>query len=151
ETVSGSPAPRGRLARRAADAHALCGGRRTRCASGARRRNAGDRRGLRIPRRRPSGDPVGRGCDRRIARRRASVDPRALARSRDGSRLVNRLPSPLRRRLLKLLAAAPLAASVRGTAGVRPSNRLLVLVFLYGGNDGYNTWVPYADPLYYRV
>ena len=64
---------------------------------------------------------------------------------------MNPLPSPLRRRLLKLLAAAPLAASVRGIAGVRPSNRLLVLVFLYGGNDGYNTWVPYADPLYYRV
>jgi uncharacterized protein (DUF1501 family) len=27
----------------------------------------------------------------------------------------------------------------------------LVLVFLYGGNDSYNTWVPYTDPTYYRV
>jgi len=28
---------------------------------------------------------------------------------------------------------------------------LLVLVFLYGGNDSYNTWVPYTDQTYYRV
>jgi uncharacterized protein (DUF1501 family) len=27
--------------------------------------------------------------------------------------------------------------------------RLLVLVFLHGGNDGFNTWVPYTDSLYY--
>jgi uncharacterized protein (DUF1501 family) len=25
------------------------------------------------------------------------------------------------------------------------------MVFLYGGNDGYNTWVPYADDTYYKV
>jgi uncharacterized protein (DUF1501 family) len=31
------------------------------------------------------------------------------------------------------------------------NNRLLVLVFLYGGNDSYNTWVPYTDQTYYRV
>jgi hypothetical protein len=26
-----------------------------------------------------------------------------------------------------------------------------VLVFLYGGNDAFNTWVPYTDETYYRV
>jgi uncharacterized protein (DUF1501 family) len=25
------------------------------------------------------------------------------------------------------------------------------MVYLYGGNDGYNTWVPYADSLYYKL
>ena len=55
-----------------------------------------------------------------------------------------------RRRILQALAAAPLALSLpAGAAPARP--RLLVLVFLYGGNDAYNTWVPYADPLYYQV
>src|SRR5688572_5634785 len=74
-----------------------------------------------------------------------------------------------RRSLLKALAAAPLAASVPAWASpspgdARPSpsplgegrgggqpNRLLVLVFLYGGNDSFNTWVPYADATYYAV
>jgi uncharacterized protein (DUF1501 family) len=57
-----------------------------------------------------------------------------------------------RRRLLQALAAAPLAASIVSRASLPiPDHRLLVLVFLYGGNDGFNTWVPYADPLYYRV
>jgi uncharacterized protein (DUF1501 family) len=55
-----------------------------------------------------------------------------------------------RRRILQSLAAAPLALSLRGRAAPAGS-RLLVLVYLHGGNDGYNTWVPYADPLYYRV
>lgn len=57
-----------------------------------------------------------------------------------------------RREFLAALGAAPLAwgtgASAQGPAARTP---LLVLVFLYGGNDGYNTWVPYTDPLYYRV
>ena len=36
-------------------------------------------------------------------------------------------------------------------AGAAPvGNRTLVLVTLYGGNDGLNTVVPYADPAYYR-
>jgi len=36
-----------------------------------------------------------------------------------------------------------------GTAGAtRPSGRTLVLVTLYGGNDGLNTVVPYEDPHY---
>ncbi|MEP7068634.1 MAG: DUF1501 domain-containing protein [Usitatibacter sp.] len=61
------------------------------------------------------------------------------------------MTSSARRNVLKALAAAPLAAACPGLAAAPPSNGLLVLVFLYGGNDGYNTWVPYADPLYYRV
>ena len=55
-----------------------------------------------------------------------------------------------RRTLLKALAAAPLAATLPAMAAPAP-NRLLVLVFLYGGNDAYNTWVPYTDTTYYRV
>ena len=58
--------------------------------------------------------------------------------------------SPARRRLLQALAAAPLAASLPLAAASRRP-RLLVMVFLYGGNDAYNTWVPYTDELYYRV
>ena len=62
-----------------------------------------------------------------------------------------KIDSKTRRRFLQALAAAPLAASVNGwTQAARP-DRLLVMVFLYGGNDNFNTWVPYADPLYYRV
>lgn len=57
-----------------------------------------------------------------------------------------------RRELLKALAAAPLAVSVPGLArAAEGPSRLLVLVFLYGGNDGYNTWVPFADRAYYQV
>ena len=58
-----------------------------------------------------------------------------------------------RRQVLKALAAAPLAVTAPRLASARApgSGRLLVLVFLHGGNDGYNTWVPYADPLYYDV
>ena len=55
-----------------------------------------------------------------------------------------------RRRLLQALAAAPLAASLPlAAANAHTGSRLLVLVFLYGGNDNYNTWVPYTDPDYY--
>jgi len=60
--------------------------------------------------------------------------------------------SPQRRRLLRGLAAAPLAASLAPWAvAAAPAQRLLILVFLYGGNDGFNTWVPYANPMYFRV
>jgi len=55
-----------------------------------------------------------------------------------------------RRALLKALAAAPLAATL-GAHGAAAEHRLLVLVFLYGGNDAFNTWVPYTDATYYRV
>ena len=56
-----------------------------------------------------------------------------------------------RRQLLKALAAAPLAASLPAWAAPARPRRLLVLVFLYGGNDGYNTWVPYTNSLYYQL
>lgn len=59
--------------------------------------------------------------------------------------------SPTRRRLLKALAAAPLAASLPAFASPLPSDRLLILVFLYGGNDNFNTWVPFTDSLYYKL
>jgi uncharacterized protein (DUF1501 family) len=61
------------------------------------------------------------------------------------------MSAPGRRRFLAALAAAPLAVSVPALAAAPPSNRLLVLVFLYGGNDNFNTWVPYTDALYYRM
>jgi uncharacterized protein (DUF1501 family) len=60
-----------------------------------------------------------------------------------------RLASSRRRSLLKALAAAPLAASLPAFAATQAKPRLLVLVFLYGGNDGFNTWVPYTDRRYY--
>jgi len=78
------------------------------------------------------------------------VDPGAIAGAPAEDRIVKPL-SPQRRKLLKALAAAPVALRMpTALAQVRPQ-RLLVMVFLYGGNDGYNTWVPYTDPTYYRV
>lgn len=59
--------------------------------------------------------------------------------------------SPSRRRLLKALAATPFALRAPSLLAQQPSPRLFVMVFLYGGNDGYNTWVPYTDETYYRV
>ncbi|HYL03450.1 MAG TPA: hypothetical protein VEU54_08525, partial [Steroidobacteraceae bacterium] len=62
-----------------------------------------------------------------------------------------------RRHLLQALSLAPVAATMPALAGFPVvatgdrANRLLVLVFLYGGNDGFNTWVPYTDETYYRV
>lgn len=57
-----------------------------------------------------------------------------------------------RRSLLKALAAAPLAATLPAWASPsRGEAHLLVLVFLYGGNDSFNTWVPYTNETYYRV
>jgi uncharacterized protein (DUF1501 family) len=56
-----------------------------------------------------------------------------------------------RRELLKALAAAPLAASLPAFSAAPRPDRLLVMVFLYGGNDGYNTWIPYSNDTYYRV
>jgi uncharacterized protein (DUF1501 family) len=54
-----------------------------------------------------------------------------------------------RRRFLQALAAAPLAGTLPAWAQAASPNRLLVLVFLYGGNDAFNTWVPYTDRNYY--
>ena len=67
---------------------------------------------------------------------------------------MKRAPPAARRRLLKALAAAPLALASPAWASpawASPSpNRLLILVFLYGGNDGFNTWVPYTSRRYYE-
>jgi uncharacterized protein (DUF1501 family) len=56
-----------------------------------------------------------------------------------------------RRRFLKLLAAAPVAARLPAIAAGPEPTKLLILIFLYGGNDNFNTWVPYTDELYYRL
>ena len=56
-----------------------------------------------------------------------------------------------RRDFLRMLAAAPIAVSAPSLAATAAPQRLLVMVFLYGGNDGYNTWVPYTNPLYYEL
>src|SRR5689334_6240481 len=55
-----------------------------------------------------------------------------------------------RRRILKAMAAAPFAIGAPAFASAATANRLLVLVFLYGGNDGFNTWVPYTNRRYYE-
>lgn len=60
-------------------------------------------------------------------------------------------PSLSRRKLLQALAAAPVAASLPSLAVEEKPHRLLVLVFLYGGNDCYNTWVPYTNETYREV
>ena len=59
------------------------------------------------------------------------------------------MTSATRRRFLQALAAAPIAARLPAYAHSPDGNRLLILVFLYGGNDNFNTWVPFTDPLYY--
>jgi uncharacterized protein (DUF1501 family) len=56
--------------------------------------------------------------------------------------------SRTRRRLLQALAGAPLAATLPAWAN-QDSARLLVLVYLHGGNDAFNTWVPYTDRNYF--
>ncbi len=63
-----------------------------------------------------------------------------------------------RRRFLRCgaaLAALPALADIQlafaGTPGGAGYRNLLVLVELKGGNDGFNTLVPYADPAYYAL
>lgn len=46
--------------------------------------------------------------------------------------------------------AMPLVFSRAMAADASPSNRILVVLELSGGNDGLNTLVPYADDAYYR-
>src|SRR6476469_6772822 len=88
--------------------------------------------------------------DRAIRAGNRRMDPCAIRCAPDEVLLMN-TPSPSRRRLLKALAAAPFALRAPPLAAQQPSPRLFVMVFLYGGNDGYNTWVPYTDETYYRV
>jgi uncharacterized protein (DUF1501 family) len=47
-------------------------------------------------------------------------------------------------------SAMPLVFSRAMAADALPSNRILVVLELSGGNDGLNTLVPYADDAYYR-
>jgi uncharacterized protein (DUF1501 family) len=62
------------------------------------------------------------------------------------------MTSIARRRWLKALAAAPVAVRWPALAAAPAGGqRLLVLVFLYGGNDAFNTWVPFTDSLYYKL
>ena len=56
-----------------------------------------------------------------------------------------------RRELLRAMAATPFALALPARAARSSPARLLVLVYLHGGNDGYNTWVPYADEKYYAA
>ena len=59
-----------------------------------------------------------------------------------------------RRQFLNLMGTLPLAALAPASilsapaASAATGNRVLVLVELFGGNDGLNTVIPYADPLY---
>ena len=57
-----------------------------------------------------------------------------------------------RRHFLSALAAAPVAAALpRAALANGQRARLLILVYTHGGNDGYNTWVPYTNATYYRA
>jgi uncharacterized protein (DUF1501 family) len=61
-----------------------------------------------------------------------------------------------RRNFVKLATALPFAAAMPSAVlALEPARanyrRLLVLIELKGGNDGLNTVVPYADPLYYAL
>ena len=59
-----------------------------------------------------------------------------------------RLPMPRRQFLAQLAGAGLCALSPTLAFAAGPAPRLLVLVELKGGNDGLNTVVPFADPLY---
>lgn len=59
--------------------------------------------------------------------------------------------SPLRRRLLKAIAATPFAVRAPSLLAAEQRKRLFVMVYLYGGNDGYNTWVPYTNDTYRSI
>jgi len=50
-----------------------------------------------------------------------------------------------------LLGTASLPLRAAGNLPAHGGNRLLVLIEMKGGNDGLNTVVPFADPLYYAL
>ncbi len=57
-----------------------------------------------------------------------------------------------RRHFLQALAALPaLAQAGMACATGMPADRTLILVYLKGGNDGFNTVVPYRNPRYYAM
>ncbi len=56
-----------------------------------------------------------------------------------------------RRAFLKWATALPLAVCLPQIQAAGLAQRVLVLVRLAGGNDGFNTLVPHADPLYYQL
>src|SRR5205085_12273025 len=114
EAVSGPPALRGLRHRGGSRAYHVRGRRRAGRAGRPRRRDAGARRGIWLPRRRSAARAVERGRHREYRKRDREMD---------------------RRTLLKALAAAPLAATLPSWAAGASNQRLLVLVFLYGGND----------------
>lgn len=64
-------------------------------------------------------------------------------------------PNPTRRTVLKAalgLVAAPHIASAAAAPSATPrTGRTLILLHLAGGNDGLNTIIPYADPMYYEL
>lgn len=66
-----------------------------------------------------------------------------------------RQDTPTRRAVLQAalgLAAAPyIATTARAHNARRDEGRTLVLLHLAGGNDGLNTIIPYADPMYYEL
>jgi uncharacterized protein (DUF1501 family) len=58
-----------------------------------------------------------------------------------------------RRSFLQGLAAAPIALGIPRAfaAPAQASNRLTILIWLKGGNDGFNTWVPYNNAVYRKL
>jgi uncharacterized protein (DUF1501 family) len=55
-----------------------------------------------------------------------------------------------RRQFLVGAGASSIVVAARAAAADQSARRVLVLVELKGGNDGMNTVVPYADPLYHQ-
>src|SRR5258706_127385 len=98
----------------------------------------------------PSSIAVGRGRDPRFPGRDRRVDRKPPPGPPRAGRAMSSAVAA-RRRVLKALAAAPFALSAPRFARAAGGERLFVMVYLYGGNDGYNTWVPYSNPEYYRV
>ncbi len=67
----------------------------------------------------------------------------------------NNFTQPSRRHFIQVaagLASAAFAqAAIPAWAQAAPTQKLLVLVYLKGGNDAFNTLVPFADPKYKRL